>query len=141
MNERRQQSVGRLLREVISEVLRDEVRDPRVKLASVASVEVTADLQHAKVRLSILGTDEEKCQECFRAIERATAFIRRSVGTRIRLRFTPELHFSRDRGAEHADKVQRILREISAEEKPTEPPIETGETADAPEPNEGASEG
>ncbi len=137
MSERRQQSVGRLLREVISEVIRDEMRDPRVKLASVADVEVSADLQHAKVRISVIGSDEEQCRECFRAVESAARFIRREVGERIRLRHTPELHFARDRGAEHAEKVTRILREISSEraaEAPSDP-------APAPDSPEGTPEG
>jgi ribosome-binding factor A len=138
MSERRQLSVGRLLREVISEILRDEMRDPRVRFVSVADVEVSSDLQHAKVHLSVLGADEAECQERFRAVEAARGFIRRAVGARVRLRLLPELHFVRDRSAEHAERVQRILTEISREQSAA--PAPPAATAAEEAPGEAADE-
>lgn len=126
MNERRRESVGRLIREVASEVLRDEMRDPRVRLATITSVEVNADLRHAKAMVSISALDEAECEECFRAIESARGFLRRAIAEKVRLRFMPELTFVRDRGAERAARIQTVLREIASDE-PTPPAPPTAE--------------
>lgn len=133
MSERRQQSVNRLLREVISEVIRSEMRDPRVKLVSVSSVEVSGDLRHAKVRLSVVGQDAEQCDEVYRAVDGAKAFIRRSVAEKIRLRFMPELTFVRDRTGEHAEKLQRIILELHKEEPPAPAPVAEEAPSEDPE--------
>jgi len=113
---RRQEAVGRVLQEAVAEVIRREVRDPRIGFVTVVGVEASADLRHARVRVSILAESEEECAECLAGIESARTFIQRLVAERVRLRYAPELVFIRDRGFENAERVARILHEIAAEQ-------------------------
>ncbi|MBD3177278.1 MAG: 30S ribosome-binding factor RbfA [Armatimonadia bacterium] len=118
---RKQKIVARQIRDAISDIITREVKDPRVGIASVSHVELSADLRHAKVMISVIGETEEEMDESFQALENAEPFIRRMLGERVRLRHVPELDLQRDRGAEHAEKITRILREINEEdgEEPT----------------------
>ncbi len=97
-----------LLRRELTDILRREVQDPRAELASIADVALSADRAHARVRLSVLGDDPER-QAAIQAIRRASGFIRGRLGRRLRLRRTPELRFELYRGAEHAERIDRLL--------------------------------
>ena len=110
--ERKQRVVARLIRDAISDVIAREVRDPRVGIVSVSSVDLSADFRHAKIRLSVIGSTEDEMRESF---DRARPFIRRMLGERVRLRHVPEIVFERDRGAEHAEHIARILAEIESD--------------------------
>jgi ribosome-binding factor A len=113
---RKQKIVARQIRDAISDIITREVKDPRVGIASVSHVELSADLRHAKVMISVIGETEEEMDESFKALENAEPFIRRMLGERVRLRHVPELDLQRDRGAEHAERISRILREINEED-------------------------
>lgn len=113
--ERKQRVVARLIRDAISDVIAREVRDPRVGIVSVSSVDLSADFRHAKIRLSVIGSTEDEMRESFEALDGARPFIRRMLGERVRLRHVPEIVFERDRGAEHAEHIARILAEIESD--------------------------
>jgi len=115
---RRAERVGDLLRADLFEVLRREVADPRVHLVTVSEVQVTADLRHAKVWVSILGSEAQRA-EAFAALERASGFIRRQLGHRLRLRATPELTFELDDRAEHSQHISDLLEELHHDDEPT----------------------
>jgi len=117
---RRTQRLNELLREEISELLRRRVKDPRVGgLVTVMAVEVAADLGHARVFVSVLGSDEER-SETFRALDSAAPFLHRQLRHRLTLRRTPELIFQRDDSLERGAHLLALLDEVSTEEKPTE---------------------
>ena len=105
---RRTDRVSDLLRAELSDLLLREVHDPRVKLASVTSVEVTSDLRRAVVKISALGSDEQR-QETLAGLRHAKGFLRTELAHRLRLRATPELVFELDRGAEHSQRISDIL--------------------------------
>ena len=105
---RRTDRVSDVLRAELSELLLREVHDPRVKLASVTSVEVTSDLRRAVVKISALGNDEQR-QETLAGLRHAKGFLRTELAHRLRLRATPELVFELDRGAEHSQRISDIL--------------------------------
>ena len=107
---RRTQRVGDLIRSELSSLFLDSLRDPRVKLASVSSVEVSADLRWAKVRVSVLGSEEDR-ELCITALEHARGFLRTRLASRVRLRLVPELSFELDRGAEYSEKITRLLED------------------------------
>lgn len=109
------------LKNEISAIIAQEVKDPRVGFATVTEVEVTPDLRRARVLVSVLGSPQEK-QETFEALVRATGYIRRLIGARIRLRHTPELSFAYDDSIEHGDKMMRLLDEIRNEAQETTEP-------------------
>ena len=79
---------------------------------SVTRVDVTPDLRHAAVYISVLGTDEER-EETLKALRSASGFIRHHLKPRLRMRQIPELEFRDDRSMEHAEQIARTLREIS----------------------------
>lgn len=104
----RTERVGDLLRSELADLLRREIRDPRVGLASISSVEVARDFSHAKVRVSVLGTEAERLA-AVAALDGAKGFLRRELSRRVSLRTTPELHFELDRGAERSQQMATIL--------------------------------
>lgn len=108
---RRTRQVGEFLREELTDIIRREVKDPRIGFMSVTRVDVTADLRHAAVYISVLGTDDER-EETLAALRSATGFIRHHLKPRLRMRQIPELEFRDDRSMEHAEQIARTLREI-----------------------------
>ncbi len=109
----RTERVGDMLRAEINTLLLREVRDPRVKLATVARVEVSGDLRHARVAVSALGTEEER-EACVAALVKARGFLRSKLASRLkRLRSTPELSFELDRAADHNLRISEILDEFA----------------------------
>ena len=99
-----------LLREEISEVVRREVDDPRVGFVTVTDVEVSPDLRHANVWVSVIGSPEER-RQTLRALGRAMPFVRGRLG-RLRLKRIPELHLKEDQTAERGTRLLRILEDL-----------------------------
>lgn len=99
-----------LMRE-ISAILR-ELKDTRIPLmTSVVRVEATGDLRYAKVHVSIMGDDAVK-QNAIKALRSAAGFVRREVGHRMDIRYTPELIFELDNSIEHGANINKILHEV-----------------------------
>jgi len=94
--------------------MRRELQDPLIGFATVTGVEVTADLKHAKVFVSVLG-DEESKQSTMKALRRGHKYIRAVLADRITLKSIPELNFRLDETAERAQRIEILLRQ-SAEE-------------------------
>jgi ribosome-binding factor A len=103
--------VGDQLRAELSQLLLREVHDPRVKLATVTSVAVSSDLGRAEVKISALGTEEER-QATLEGLRHAKGFLRSELAHRLRLRTTPELVFELDRGAEHSQQISDLLESL-----------------------------
>ena len=106
--------VGDQLRAEISEVLAREVHDPGIGFLTLTQVTVSPDLQVARVYYTTLG-DERARRDTARALGRATPFLRRQLGSRLRLKRVPVLEFFFDESVERGDRIERILNEISAE--------------------------
>ncbi len=105
------------LKREISDILKNEIKDPGIGFVSITVVEVTSDLHHAKVYYSVLGSEEERAATAA-SIKRSAGFIRREVAKRLSLRHTPELIFIFDDSIEHGIKIAKILNEqIKHEEK------------------------
>ena len=99
-----------LLREEISEVIRREVDDPRIGFVTVTDVEVSPDLRHATVWVSVIANTDEK-RLTLRALARAMPFVRQRLG-RLRLKRIPELHVKEDVTAARGTRLLRILDEL-----------------------------
>ncbi len=102
------------LKNEISAIIAQEIKDPRVGFATVTEVKVSPDLRYARVLVSVLGSPEEK-QATFDALAGATGYIRRLIGARVKLRHTPELSFVYDDSIEQGDKLMRLMEEIKKE--------------------------
>lgn len=109
---RRTLQVGEMLREELTDIIRREVKDPRLGFWSITHVEVPPDLRSARVFVSVLGSDEERVAT-LRALSSAAGFIRHHLKPRLRMRHIPDLEFRDDRSMEHADQIGRTLRELA----------------------------
>lgn len=109
----RAQRVAEQMRKEITDVLLREVSDPRTKNATITSVDVTGDLQQATVYYTVLGDDEAVKAETQVGLDKATGFIRREVGTRIRLRKTPELSFAYDSSVAYGSHIDSLIRDLN----------------------------
>ncbi len=131
MPQRRLARLNEQIKREISELLRTEVRDPRVGRPTVTAVDVTADLWLARVYVRPDPTQEgESPDEMLAGLEKAAPFIRRSLGKTLKVRRVPELRFLPDRTLEEALRIERILREIAP--RPAEDPQGLGHPAGAP---------
>lgn len=107
------QRVARIREEIkkeASEIIR-KLKDPRVGFVTVTDVEVTGDLRHARIYVSVLGDAESK-DETMNALAKATGFIRTEIGSRIRLRHTPEIQFAFDDSMERGARIFELLRQV-----------------------------
>ena len=108
--------VGEQIRDILSEVLtRGDVHDPGIGFITLTRVQVTPDLQIARVFYTSLG-DQNARKETARGLDRATPFFRRQIGGRLRLRRVPELEFRFDQTIEHQDRIEQILRDLHEED-------------------------
>jgi ribosome-binding factor A len=105
------------IRQELSELLtRGEVHDPGIGFITLTRVQVSPDLQMARVFYTTLG-DAKARQETARALDRATPFFRRQIGGRLRLRRVPEFEFRFDESVAHQDRIEQILRDLHEEER------------------------
>lgn len=110
----RQEQVQQLLVEEISDMLRRDLKDPRLGFITVTGAQISRDLRHAKVFVSILG-DESAQSESLAALTRASGRIRGEFGRRARLRVAPEIIFRLDEAIEHGARIFTLLKQIEAE--------------------------
>jgi ribosome-binding factor A len=113
MNQRASR-VGDQIQAELASLLTRQVHDPGIGFLTITSVKVSPDLQQARVYYTTIGDDKAK-RESARALNRATPFLRRQVGQRLRLKRVPELTFFYDESIEKGDRVERILQELQAE--------------------------
>ncbi|HEY33331.1 MAG TPA: 30S ribosome-binding factor RbfA [Dehalococcoidia bacterium] len=110
--------VNSLLRHEISELLRYQVKDPRLDtFITVTAVDTSSDMRHAKVFVSRLGGQEEK-QETLGALASAAGFFRRELAARLKLRRVPELNFQWDDSLERGDRLLRLIDRVSPKQEP-----------------------
>jgi len=111
----RLKKIESLIRREISDMIQKrEIKDPRVGFVTVVSVEVTPDLRHAKVFITVLG-DAKQLKSSFIGLKNAKGFIQGEIGNRLHLRFVPELEFLEDQGLTHAFHINELLCKIKAE--------------------------
>jgi len=102
--------VSEVIREVASETILFEMQDPRVKNVTVTRAEVAADLQHAKVYVSVMGTPREQ-DLCMHGLRSAAGFIQSRLGNRLKTRFTPLITFVLDEGVKKSIEITRLINE------------------------------
>jgi len=125
----RPERIGDQIRVEITGMLSRQVHDPGIGFLTVTRVEVSADLQHARVYYTALG-DQKARRESARALERASPFLRRQLAGRLRLRRAPELQFFYDESIETQDRIERILIEIEQERAQRPSPLSTEDNED-----------
>jgi ribosome-binding factor A len=115
-NNRRVERVASLIKREVSLMLLHGIKDDRVGtgMVSITDVDVSGDLQHAKIFVSIYGTDEAKAAT-MAGLASATGYVRSALGSRVRLRRTPEVIFLEDRSLERGDRTIGLLNRLSEE--------------------------
>lgn len=121
---KRTQQIGDEIQRILGEVIQYQLKDPRVGFATVVGVDVSADLQHAKVRISVMG-DEAQRRETMEGLERAKGFMRRQVAQELRhLRTVPELYLSLDTSLDYSLHIDDILRQVAREREQNPPNLD-----------------
>ena len=105
------------MKKEVSNIIQNELKDPRLpQMVSVMSANVTKDLKYAKVYISVFGSEEEK-KNALSALKSAAGFIRREVGHRMQLRYTPQMQFELDNSIEHGAYITKLINDTMKEKK------------------------
>ena len=113
-NLHRQEKLGELIVVELSDLLRTRLKDPRVGFASITHVEVSGDLRHAKVFVSVMGNPEEQ-EATMKGLKHAAGFLRHELASRLTLRYMPELAFKLDTSIEHGAHILELIRKSEEE--------------------------
>ncbi|HEY7982734.1 MAG TPA: 30S ribosome-binding factor RbfA [Ktedonobacterales bacterium] len=127
---RRQDQLGELIGQELSDLIHNRLKDPRVGFASITGVEVSGDLRHAKVFVSVMGSADDQ-QATMQALAHAGGFLRHELAQRLTIRYTPELAFRLDesiaRGSHLMELLQQVKEESAARVSDTQTPDAPGE--------------
>lgn len=107
----RPERLAEAIKKEISELLREELKDPRIGFVSITSVEVSKDLRYANVFVSVFGEPAQQ-KASIEALQKAQGFIRGELGRRIRLRYTPEITFKLDQSISHGSRIIALMEEV-----------------------------
>ena len=113
MKKHRLERVAEVVREVAAETILFNLRDPRVKMVTVTRAEVSGDLQHAKIFVSVMGSERE-AQLTLHGLRSAAGFVQKKLADRLSTRYVPAVSFVLDKGVKNALEVARLLREARA---------------------------
>ena len=108
--------INQAVKEEVGNIIQKEVKDPRLEFVTITQAEVSRDLQHAKVYFTVLG-NTDKIKEVQDGLDSARGFIRRLVGQRVRMRYTPEIRFIFDQSVEYGMHIEETLERIKSELK------------------------
>lgn len=111
----RSQRVAEQIRRELAELIRLEVKDPRVGFITLTDVDITPDYAHAKVYFTSMR-GEEGLDEILAGLRRASGFLRRELGRRVRIHTTPELHFQYDSSVERGSRMSQLIDEVVRED-------------------------
>ena len=114
----RSRRVGEQIQRELAELVQHEVKDPRVKWVTISAVRVTKDFSHATVYFTVIGNYEETVdQEVLFGLEKASGFLRRELGHRMKLRTVPQLHFKYDASSIRGDRLTGLIDAAIASDK------------------------
>ncbi len=119
MKQHRLARVSEVIREVAAETILFELQDPRIKNVTVTRAEVSADLQHAKVFVSVMGTQKEQ-DLCLHGLQHSAGFVQSRLAARLKTRFTPAVHFVVDEGVKKSIEVTKLINEALAQSRPAD---------------------
>lgn len=108
----RQDQLGEVIAHELSDLIRTRMKDPRVGFASVTDVDLSGDLRHAKVFVSVMGSEEEQ-RATLDGLNHATGFLRHELAQRLTVRHTPEIHFRLDESIAHGAHVLDLINRVS----------------------------
>ena len=113
-NKLRIEKLQELIKQEMSKMLLTDLKDPRIGFVTVTDVEMTGDLREAKIYVSVMG-GAEQVKSSLEGLNSALGFVRREIGQRIRLRFTPEISFALDTSLDYGDHIQTLLLQVEGD--------------------------
>ncbi len=111
--------VAEAIREVASQTILFELRDPRIKGVTVTRAEVSGDLQHGKIFISVMGSKKEQ-ELCMHGLRHAAGYLQSKIAARLQTRFTPEIQFVLDQGVKKSIEITRLINEALSQSAPAE---------------------
>ncbi len=111
---KRADKLGELIQAEVSDIILRKIKDPRISLVTVTGVDVNDDLRKAKIYFSVLGDDEER-QKVMAGLKSAAGFIKKILGSRLDLRYVPDIEFHYDQSFEYGQHIDKLLREMKEE--------------------------
>ena len=111
---------AQIKREIGTMILMGEINDPRLKFVTITYAQVSKDLRYAKVGFSVLNNNPQEIKEVQQGLNSARGYVRKLIGERIKMRFTPEINFIYDRSLEYSDQINRALEDIKRDQKEDE---------------------
>lgn len=127
---RRQDQLGEVIARELSDLMRSRMKDPRLGFASITGVELSPDLRHARVFVSVMGDDQEQ-HASMRALASANGFLRHELAQRLSVRHVPELEFRLDKSIERGVRVLNLIDQVNASDEPAQPVSGAGEATGA----------
>ena len=115
MGQLRIEKVQEFIKQEISQIILTDLKDPRIGFVTVTRVEVTGDLRHAKIYISLMGSAEQK-ETTLQGLKRALGFMRTEIGKRLHLKMIPDLSLAVDESLDHSVRIQKLLDEIKQDE-------------------------
>lgn len=109
---RRTEKLQEFIKEQVSEILRQQVKDPRIGFVSITDVEVSVDRRHARIFVSVLGGGDAKTAS-MAGLQSAQRYIRGELGRRLQMRHTPEITFKLDESIERGSRVVSLIRDVT----------------------------
>ncbi|PFA67840.1 ribosome-binding factor A [Bacillus sp. AFS015802] len=106
--------VSEQMKKELSDIIGRKIKDPRIGFVTVTDVQVSGDLQQAKVYITVLGGEDQR-ENTLKGLAKAKGFIRSEVGQRIRLRKTPEIIFEFDESIDYGNHIESLLRKVQDE--------------------------
>lgn len=112
----RQERINEMLKIEVSDIIRRELKDPRLGFITITGAEVSKDLRHAKIFISVMG-DENQKQETLSVLQKASGFIRSEFGKRATMKMIPDISFRMDSGVEHGARIFELLQQVKSDEQ------------------------
>lgn len=109
---RRSEKLQEFIKEEVSEIIQHELKDPRIGFVSITDVEVSVDLRHARIFVSVYGDDEAKAATMAGLLS-AQRFVRGELGKRLQMRYTPEITFKLDESIERGTRIVSLIRDVA----------------------------
>mgnify|MGYP000956582529 FL=1 len=116
MGQLRMERVQELMKQELSKIILQDLKDPRIGFVTVTAVDVSSDLRNAKVYVSLMGS-EQQIADSWRGLQSSRGFLRREIGRRVRLRYTPELTLELDKSVDYGVHIQELLQQIKKDEE------------------------
>jgi len=116
MGQLRMERVQELMKQELSKIILQDLKDPRIGFVTVTAVDVSSDLRNAKVYVSLMGS-EQQIADSWRGLQSSRGFLRREIGHRVHLRYTPELTLELDKSVDYGVHIQELLQQIKKDEE------------------------